>query len=259
MPPIRNEQAWEDYKAQIESLKQSDPIRKAPRDGNETHHIIPKCYIPKSKWNNKDNLIVVPAREHFHLHKLLSEAVGGKMTLAFNRMLTSKQNGFREDLTDEEYQTLREEANKIRSEFGHKNQKGKKNSFYGHKHTKESRKKMSESLKGSGNPNYGKPMLPHVKESIRKANTGNKYSVGRVASEETRRKLSESLKGRPAWNKGIHPSESSRKKMSASHTGRVYINNGKDNKSIKPEELKGYLKKGWKRGRTPNRKKRTDS
>lgn len=52
------------------------------------------------------------------------------------------------------------------------NLSGENNSFYGHHHSEESKKKISEAAKG------------------------------RIISEESRKKRSEALKGRPTWNKG---------------------------------------------------------
>lgn len=61
----------------------------------------------------------------------------------------------------------------------------------------ETRRKMSEALKGANNPMYGKHL-----------------------SVETRRKMSESLKGKPPWIKGNRHSAEARRKMSESHKGK---------------------------------------
>jgi len=63
--------------------------------------------------------------------------------------------------------------------------------------SKETRKKMSESLKGHTSWNKGIPMTEEAKKNLsdkRKGNTLNK---------EIRKKISDSLKGRKAWNKGL--------------------------------------------------------
>ena len=67
----------------------------------------------------------------------------------------------------------------------------------GKRHTDESRRKMSESLKGEKNPFYGKHH-----------------------SEDTRIKMSESHKGRIPWNKGRTASIATRRKLSESHKGK---------------------------------------
>ena len=63
--------------------------------------------------------------------------------------------------------------------------------------TDETRRKMSESLKGEKNPFYGKHH-----------------------SEEARRKMSEAKKGKSAWNKGRTASIATRRKLSESHKGK---------------------------------------
>ena len=67
----------------------------------------------------------------------------------------------------------------------------------GKRHTDETRRKMSESLKGEKNPFYGKHH-----------------------SEEARRKMSEAKKGKSAWNKGRTASIATRRKLSESHKGK---------------------------------------
>ena len=66
----------------------------------------------------------------------------------------------------------------------------------------ETKKKISERLKGEKHPNYGKHL-----------------------SEETKKKMSESQKGEKNPNYGKHFSEETRRKMSESHKGRTGANN----------------------------------
>ena len=69
----------------------------------------------------------------------------------------------------------------------------------GKKKSKETRRKMSEALKGRKAWNKGK--------------TG-------VISEETRRKMSKANKGQIPWNKGKHLSEETKRKMRKSQKAR---------------------------------------
>ena len=58
---------------------------------------------------------------------------------------------------------------------------GKRNNFYGKKHTKESIKKMRLASLGKNNAMYGKPRTEEVKQKLRLANLGKKYSKERLA------------------------------------------------------------------------------
>jgi len=53
---------------------------------------------------------------------------------------------------------------------------GKKNNFYGKKHTKESIEKIRFHSTGKNNPMYGKPRTEEVKQKLRLANLGKKHS-----------------------------------------------------------------------------------
>jgi group I intron endonuclease len=92
--------------------------------------------------------------------------------------------------------------------------KGEKNPMYGRRHSKETRKKISESQKGEKNANYGKKYSYELKQKI---SEGNK---GKIFSDKTRRKMSESAKGKII-------SDETRKKMSESH--RKLDNSGEKN------------------------------
>jgi hypothetical protein len=128
------------------------------------------------------------------------------------------------------------------------------NSQRGKKHSEETRKKQSD-LK------IGKPLSPEHKLNLFKA-TGDKWQE--IHPVETRRswvevknhdeiarqKISESKKGKPAWNKGISPSDEARKKMSESKKGKPAWNKG-----ISPSEetrLKiskaGKCRSAWNKG-----------
>lgn len=112
--------------------------------------------------------------------------------------------------------------------------------------TDETRKKLSEAMKGENNPFYGKH---HSEETIKKlkdriitdewkrkisekAKGRKSPMLGKHLSEETRKKISEarkgkhypklsdSLKGKPSWNKGKHLNEEIKEKISKSLKGR---------------------------------------
>ena len=82
---------------------------------------------------------------------------------------------------------------------------GEGNHFYGHKHTEETRQKISAA-------NRGKKISEETKQKI------SETQKGRIVSEETRKKLSEANKGKkrckPAYNKGIPMTEEIKRKIS---------------------------------------------
>lgn len=86
------------------------------------------------------------------------------------------------------------------------NEVNKGNSYHkGHKHSEESKKRMSEKAKGR---KHG-PMSEETKQKLKEANSG------RVRSEKARRKMSEAKKGKTPWNKGLKmgPSKNKGKKL----------------------------------------------
>lgn len=107
----------------------------------------------------------------------------------------------------------------------------------------ETRRKISESLKGANNPNYGKHLSNETRRKMSEAKknisveTRIKLSearkkqtptmLGKHHSNETRRKISESHKGANNPNYGKHPSAESRRKMSESKKGVNHPNYGK--------------------------------
>ena len=80
--------------------------------------------------------------------------------------------------------------------------------------TEETKRKISNSLKGENHINYGKHLSEETRNKIKIANTGNKLT------EEQKRKMSESLKGRTSWNKGKKLTEEHKRKLSEAHKGK---------------------------------------
>lgn len=79
----------------------------------------------------------------------------------------------------------------------------------GKRHTEETKQKLSEI-------NKGKHLSEETKEKIRSYYGENHKNTGKKRSPETLIKMRDASTGRPAWNKGLSPSESSREKMSKS-------------------------------------------
>lgn len=101
---------------------------------------------------------------------------------------------------------------------------GINNPFFGKKHTLESRKKMSESLKGRPAHNKGKSMgeeqkrkLSEMRKGDKNPNFGKSTQKGIKRSPEICKKISEGHKGIPC-------SEDKRKKISESNKGKTVSN-----------------------------------
>jgi hypothetical protein len=93
-------------------------------------------------------------------------------------------------------------------------------SNFGRTHTEATKSKLSEQMKGEKNPMYGRHPNEETKRKISESLLGPKNpQFGKTLSEEIRTVISLKNKGRPAWNKGIHPSDITRNKMSTSHIG----------------------------------------
>jgi len=106
----------------------------------------------------------------------------------------------------------------------------KKNKRKNFRHTDESKKKISESLKGKfagqKHPMHGKH---HTEESKKKISQAN---MGRVTTDETRKKLSDSKKGKPRPDLlGKKHTDESRKKMSEAKKGKIFSEEHRQNLS----------------------------
>ena len=79
--------------------------------------------------------------------------------------------------------------------------KGENSTFYGKKHSEETKKKMSDS-----------------------------WDYDKHFTEETKERMSAAHKGNTPWNKGKHLSEEHKKKLSDDNKGKHWYNNGKENR-----------------------------
>lgn len=86
----------------------------------------------------------------------------------------------------------------------------------------ETRKKISEALKGMKHPMFGKHHSEESKKKISDAHKGKPgHNKGKPMSEEQKKKLSFARKGIPSPNKGKHLSEDYKKKISDSKKGKM--------------------------------------
>jgi len=135
----------------------------------ETHHVLPKSM---GGTDDPSNLVPLTAREHYICHLLLPKMTDGvyrqKMIYAYTIMSGRSIYGSRK------YAFYREEYAKINSELrsGVGNgmwgvdRSGELNTFYGKKHTEESKRKMSNSRKGKNLGISNNTWLPTARAKV---------------------------------------------------------------------------------------------
>jgi hypothetical protein len=133
----------------------------------ERHHIIPKSM---GGSDDLSNLVDLTAREHFICHLLLPKMTEGEH---YHKMLRAYviMSG-REIYGSRKYAFYREEFSKIAGKPGELNpmwgvdRSGEKNTFFGKKHSEESKRKMSENRKGKNLGVSNNKWLPESRSKI---------------------------------------------------------------------------------------------
>jgi len=167
----------------------------------ENHHIIPRSL---GGLDTSNNLVKLSPREHFVCHLLLPKMTTGYeqklMQFAVDKFIQISPFQDRK-FTSWEYKKIRENISSART---------------GRKHSEETKRKMSENMKGRIPWNKGKTGFTHSEESNKKRSLAlkgkpiteehkNKISLGKIGkssgmkgkfhSDETKRKMSENMKG----------------------------------------------------------------
>jgi len=170
-------------------------------DYTEKHHIIPKSLGGN---NSKQNLVNLTAREHFVCHMLLTKmTVGNDKRLMhfalgkFIQMSPNQQRGF----NSWEYSKIRESISIART---------------GKRHSLESKKKMSASMKGRIPWNKGMTGLKHSEESNIKRSIS---LTGKQKSKEHAANIKQSKLGHTAGMTGKRHSDETKIKMSKNMKG----------------------------------------
>lgn len=181
----------------------------------EEHHIIPKCL---GGSNDKYNIVLLLAREHYVCHKLLVLMYPGNKSLRFAVFSIAFMSNGKDKIkiSSREYENL-----KIISS----------NDRQGVKHSEETLKKMSNSKLGRDPWNKGVKMWEN--KECPKGMLGRKGArAGIKATKETLLKLKESHLGQKAWNKGlvgvVKMSEETKEKQRISSSGRTHCQESKD-------------------------------
>lgn len=146
----------------------------------EAHHIIPRCM---GGTDGPDNLVNLTAREHFICHMLLvrmTEADHYRKLLHAYIMMSGRRT-----YNSRQYMLFRKEYSIVNSQLrqGSNNgmygsdRKGEKNTFFGKRHTEETKQKISLKKKGhSTNKGIPKSMDHRLKISKSRKEAGKKFS-----------------------------------------------------------------------------------
>jgi hypothetical protein len=152
----------------------------------ETHHIIPKCL---GGSNDYWNLVVLTAKEHFICHLLLCEIYPKNIKLRFalwNMCNVKRKYQDRYKINSRLYNLIRKEYSKSVT--------GVNNPSFGRSLTEEQKAKISLSrigkYGGEKNSFYGKKHTDETREILRKKNFGKKHS------DDAKKKMSESHKNK---------------------------------------------------------------
>lgn len=208
----------------------------------ERHHIVPRCM---NGTDDDENLVLLTAREHFIIHKLLCEIYPNNRKLLF--AFTLFINKFNSNGQLREYRVSSREyerCKRLLSIHGHSNETKEKISKAnsGRVMSDESNKKRSESAKGKTAWNKGTKL---TKEQLSKHATHQPgyevWNKGIPRSYETRQKISEANKGRLKGIKKGPMSIEIKEKISNTLKGNIPWNKGQiEERDICPHCNKDY-------------------
>ena len=141
--------------------------------------------------------------------------------------------------------------------------------FKGHKHTEESKQKISNSVSKEKNGFYGKKHSEETRRIMKEKarNRGpvsqetrqklSKIRKGRKFTEEHKRKISEAQKGEKGNHYGRPLDDEVKKKISNTVHNQVWMNNGVNCTRVPKELVEEFLEKGYVLGRLHFKKSST--
>jgi len=176
----------------------------------EKHHILPKCM---GGDDSPENVVNLSAREHYIAHALLYHIHrNSKMAFAWFSMCRKSKNQVR-NITSKQYEMAKQKVSKTMKE-----KTGPKNSFFGKKHSENTKQKLREKNKGkkkskSQIENWVEKVAkkPKTKEHRRKISKPGYLMLKNIKTGESIRVLREE---REQYDKDIwkNPSQISQRK-----------------------------------------------
>lgn len=258
-----NKEAVNSYLSLIYNAKNQNRKRLPKNNSNyvyyEEHHILPRSLFPEYE-KEKENKVLLLAREHFEAHKLLTKIFPGQeMAHAFWRMCCCNRNKC--IITADEYEEARLYVNSfpgpatglVTSDETKQKISAKVRNYWkngGYKHTAEQHKKAAKTRKESGK--YNRTIEQNKKASLKlkgRIVINNKiinkfifpedlstyleagWLLGKKPlNEEHKKNIGLKNKGHKAWNKGLsgtflgkHHSTETKQKMSEIKKGKINI------------------------------------
>jgi hypothetical protein len=147
----------------------------------EEHHILPKSL---GGSNKKSNLVLLTAKEHFIVHRLLVEIYPKgsyewqKMIYAASFFLASSKHHSRIQVSGKFYEQIKKTLSEIKCGIPRSKETIAKIKATKAKNprrvSEEEKKRHSERMKGSNNPMFGKTHTKEVKDFISSLNKGRK-------------------------------------------------------------------------------------
>lgn len=198
--------------------------KKFPNQYFEFHHILPKSLFPLWK-DRKSNIVSLTAREHFFCHQLLTKIYPNHSMVSALWHLINRIN-FKENtrikITSREYEKIKIEFSKVHS----KQQKENSSSLGSHWYT-------------NGIENVKAKVCP---DGFRPGRCGRERLVNKESKNY--QKLFNYNQQKLTYKEKI---QLGLIQVYAKET--TWINNGKNCKMVKKDELEIYLKEGWSKGR----------
>lgn len=239
--------------------------RSKKEDYFEVHHIIPRC-SPFLGTNEKDNLVLLTAKEHFICHMLLTKMCDGegkyKMICALNNMSRISKSQDR-IITSAQYDYIKRQLSKAKTGTRHSKEtleKFKNRVPWNKAKTKttdERLKRVSENMSGNNHhrPMLGKSVSLETRNKISTSQFGaNNSFYGKTHSEESKSKMASSHLGK-THNKETKEKISEAKKLNnpgaESVKGSKWVTDGKDSILLKPGEK---IPSGFTYGRAKRKK-----
>lgn len=241
------------YKSIIDNAKLRGLNKKKLSGYYEIHHILPKC---EGGLDDRENLVLLTAREHFVCHKLLVEIYPenkGLLLAVWSFMSTESNNTHNYKMSSREYEYYRLRAIDILREYG-----------FNKIRTKEEGKKISQKAKDRWKRFRESGRVDEVKENIAKetkaamqkkeiiektkVNTGSKWYTNIIDGTSMHWYKGMDIPDPNIWRPGRPPMKLSAREKLKVKCNYYYNPELKENRRFYKDDI---IPEGWFPGRKP--------